>query len=127
MNTCWRLCLCFASLASPSAASSSDKSALSSSSSPSSSTAIYEQNIVKYLTIRLWAGDFYQSEAQNNYHVIEIKSEQSNSLSTNLLDVQKFINKIIQIFFTDSENTSQSEEAAAILWTTTTYFLHQNR
>lgn len=33
MDTCWRLCLCLASLASPSAASSSDNSALSSSSS----------------------------------------------------------------------------------------------
>lgn len=38
LDTCWRLCLCFVSLASPSAASSSDNSALSSSSSSSSRT-----------------------------------------------------------------------------------------
>ena len=40
----------------------------------------------KYLTIRLWAWDFYgvivdEAEGRINYHLIEIESEQSNCFS----------------------------------------------
>lgn len=50
----------------------------------------------KYLTIRLWAWDFYgvivdEAEGRINYHLIEIESEQSNCFSKNH-------NKRIRIF-----------------------------